>query len=200
MFKMILKNPRILVLIGCVVIGTLGTALFMSTEARAETPGDLIRLHVIANSDSAYDQEVKLIVRDSIIEQLEILLESADSKAEAQEIIGANLLFLQSAAQKNLEQYADYGVSTNLGKAEFPTKYYGELVLPAGEYDALRIVLGAGEGKNWWCVIFPPLCFVDAAGNIGSVPKVASASTGGSRTKGEIAVKWKLIELLRGNR
>ena len=189
------KNPRAWILILCMAVGIAGIGIHANQEAQASTAASLIRLHVIADSDSPYDQEVKLLVRNGVIEVLEGLLVDAADKEQARKIIAENIACLEEAANNVLSQYADYHAVAMLGKAEFPTKAYGDLVLPAGEYDALRIVLGSGEGKNWWCVIFPPLCFVDTAGNIKGIPKVAEASTGGS--KSGIQIKWKIIDLLR---
>ena len=187
------KSVRVWILIGCMIVGICGTGIFMRFEAAAATLPDLLRLHVVANSDSPYDQEVKLLVRDGVFKELEALVGEAGSKEEAQALISANLERLEEVAAEILSQYADYPLTAVLEKTVFPTKSYGELVLPAGEYDALRLVLGAGEGKNWWCVIFPPLCFVDAAGNISGIPKTTQASTG----RGVIKVKWKIVDFLR---
>ena len=189
------KNPRAWVLALCMAIGIAGIGIHANQEAQASTAADLIRLHVIADSDSPYDQEVKLLVRNSVVEFLETLLVDAVDKEQARKVIAENIASLTETANNTLAQYVNYHAVAMLGKAEFPTKSYGDLILPAGEYDALRIVLGSGEGKNWWCVIFPPLCFVDAAGNIKGIPKVAEASTGSSFAG--IQIKWKIIDLLR---
>lgn len=121
---------------------------------------NILRLHVIANSNSAQDQAVKLAVRDSI---LSIMPQTA-SKPDAAGVIKANGNTLYQAARTALEaQGLDYGVQLKLGSAAFPDKTYGDVLYPAGEYDALQVILGDGAGRNWWCVLFPPLCIVDAA-------------------------------------
>ena len=113
----------------------------------------LIRFHVIANSDSEEDQNLKLKVRDAIINYLQPkLLESESIEYDELEKISKNII---------LENGYDYDVKVGIDYSKFPTKQYSNVVLPAGEYKALRIIIGEGKGKNWWCVMFPPLCFVD---------------------------------------
>ena len=111
----------------------------------------LIRFHVIANSDSEEDQNLKLKVRDAIINYLQPKLLESESIEES-ELISKNII---------LENGYDYDVKVGIDYSKFPTKQYSNVVLPAGEYKALRIIIGEGKGKNWWCVMFPPLCFVD---------------------------------------
>lgn len=173
-------------------IGGFWTYYDYTTKA-AETP---LRLHVIANSDSVYDQEVKLMVRDKIVQSLEVYIGDAKTKEEAMQGISLHLAQIEADCNEVLAPLASYTAKPILAKSEFPTRSYGDLVLPAGEYDALRIVLGAGEGKNWWCVLFPPLCFVDAAGNFESV--AASAPNGAPPASEEnIEVRLKVMDFLR---
>ena len=127
-----------------------------------ENGKDLIRFHVIANSDSTFDQSVKLAVRDGVIEEVNTILNEASSKQEAQMLLAEHKDEIIKKANAVLKQHhCDYGADAVLGTSSFPTKTYGDLTLPAGEYDAFRIILGEGKGKNWWCVLYPPLCFVD---------------------------------------
>lgn len=122
----------------------------------------LIRFHVIANSDSTADQELKLKVRDAVLREIGPKLENAKSKEESEHILNENLNFIKSTAEKEIiRNNGNYPVSVILGKSIFPVKMYNNITLPAGQYDALKIVIGDGEGKNWWCVMFPPLCFID---------------------------------------
>ncbi|MCL2677894.1 MAG: stage II sporulation protein R [Clostridiales bacterium] len=200
MFSKITKDSNFWPALLLLVIGLAGFGLFVSAEAYAPQTDSLIRLHVIANSDSPYDQEVKLLIRDKVIEVLEKALNGAANKEEAAAAISQNLELIEEACREVLRGLADYGVSASLCSAEFPTKAYGDWVLPAGEYDALRIILGEGRGRNWWCVLFPPLCFVDAVGNISSVPKgktAAAAASTAEEKKGEIVVKFKVVEFLK---
>lgn len=124
--------------------------------------GDLIRLHVLANSDEAADQQLKLEVRDAVIASLTPYLHQVSSASEARQIIEQQRTALLQVAQNVVVQAgASYKVDLQTGMFEFPVKAYGSLVLPAGKYEAVRILIGQAEGKNWWCVLFPPLCFVD---------------------------------------
>ncbi|CDF57238.1 stage II sporulation protein R [Thermobrachium celere] len=122
----------------------------------------LIRFHVIANSDSKGDQNVKLKVRDAVLKELGPKLQSAKNKDEAIKIITDNIDKIEEISNKVLkENKYKYTAKASLGTYTFPIKSYGDITLSEGEYTALRIVLGEGGGKNWWCVMFPPLCFID---------------------------------------
>ncbi|MEJ8552832.1 stage II sporulation protein R [Tepidibacter sp. Z1-5] len=122
----------------------------------------LIRFHVIANSDSQNDQELKLKVRDKIIAFLSPKLEKSKSIEETKDIITNNIKNIQKIASDEIhENNKEYAVTASLDYSNFPTKKYSNIVLPAGEYKALKVVIGDGKGKNWWCVMFPPLCFID---------------------------------------
>lgn len=122
---------------------------------------DVLRLHIRANSDTAIDQSVKLCVRDA----LRPLFAKADSCRDARAFLLANGALLQSTAEKVLrENGMDYGVELILGRDSFPDRTYDGRLFPAGVYDALIVKLGRGEGQNWWCVLFPPLCIVTEAG------------------------------------
>lgn len=121
-----------------------------------------IRFHVIANSDSHEDQKVKLMVRDRLLAEFGAELEKSQSLTESRHIISEKIEDIERAAKMEVDRYLPgYNVKATLGYFDFPTKAYGNLVLPAGSYEALRVVIGKGEGANWWCVMFPPLCFVD---------------------------------------
>ncbi len=121
----------------------------------------VMRLHVRANSNSEEDQAVKLLVRDAIIEQLGDM-DGARTYEQAQAYIEAHLDNLIQTANQVLQQAGKpYTASATIGTAQFPQKVYGGVVFPAGTYNALRMNLGTGEGENWWCVLFPPLCLVE---------------------------------------
>ena len=131
-----------------------------------EIKDKLIRFHVIANSDSVEDQNVKLLVRDSIIDYLNNELSNANNIDEAREILKSNIESVDRVAQEVLNENGfNYGVKTSLSNENFPDKVYGDCIFPQGNYEAYRIVLGNGEGHNWWCVMFPSLCFVDETKN-----------------------------------
>ncbi len=128
----------------------------------ANAPQSAVRLHVIAHSDSLLDQSIKLSVRDAVLGAMGPALETAPGKAEAREQLLKNGDALQRAAESALqERGANYSARLYYGDAEFPDRMYGSHYYPAGEYEALRVVLGEGGGENWWCVMFPPLCLVD---------------------------------------
>ena len=117
------------------------------------------RLHVIANSDSAYDQQVKLTVRDAVLHATQDGITECSNASEAEEYIKDNIDIILKTANATLQECgADYSASANVGTYHFPDKTYQDITYPEGDYRALRIVLGDGAGQNWWCVIFPPLC------------------------------------------
>lgn len=117
----------------------------------------LIRLHVIANSDSDYDQAVKLKVRDAVLKEADSLLASCRDKETAAQIINQNLDILTQTANEVLAD-CPYTATCSLQKTEFDTRVYDNFTLPAGEYDALCVKIGTASGKNWWCVCYPGLC------------------------------------------
>lgn len=134
------------------------TALCVGTWAssrHSSISSDLIRLHVVAVSDDDYEQALKLKVRDSVLSYLSPVLSEAETRTESRAIIQNKLDGIAEAAARVSEGRQ---VTVSLGKEFYPTKSYGDFALPAGEYESLRIILGEGEGKNWWCVVFPPLC------------------------------------------
>lgn len=129
----------------------------------------LLRFHVIANSDSPEDQSLKLKVRDKVLNEIGPKIENSKSKQETVSIIRDNIDTIKRIAADEIKKNGkNYSVSVLLGKSSFPAKSYSDITLPAGVYDALKITIGQGEGKNWWCVMFPPLCFVDISHNITS--------------------------------
>ena len=119
----------------------------------------VLRLHVLANSDSAADQAVKLKVRDRVLETARPLLAEAKNAAEAEAVLSQNLSVLTEVARQEITaQGSSDAVAITLEDAWFPTRTYGAAALPAGTYRALRVIIGSGEGHNWWCVVFPSLC------------------------------------------
>lgn len=127
----------------------------------------VFRLHVLANSDSTEDQALKLKVRDNVLSYMNTICANAKSKEEAITIAQNHQDdFKQIAINTIKENGYDYSVSINIDNFSFPTKTYGDISLPSGYYDALRIEIGEAKGQNWWCVMFPPLCFVDVSSGI----------------------------------
>lgn len=140
-----------------------------STDTAKDISEKIIRFHVIANSDSASDQNVKLKVRDRVLKEIAPKMQKLKTKTDSEKFIKSNLGYIKKIASSELSKNGkSYGVDVTLGKSQFPVKVYSNIALPPGEYDALKIVLGKGVGKNWWCVMFPPLCFVDITHNITS--------------------------------
>ena len=127
----------------------------------------VFRLHVIANSDSQEDQNLKYKVRDKILEYMNEISIDCSSKEEVIALAKENQENFQDIAKKVIKENGyDYDVNVSIGNYEFPTKNYGDISLPAGNYDALRIEIGDAVGQNWWCVMFPPLCFVDVTSGV----------------------------------
>lgn len=151
------------------------------------------RLHIIANSDSAADQALKLQVRDGVVAYLGPLLAEAETREQAEEIVVANLDQLEALAAGITADFG-YGARAEVGQFAFPAKRYGEIYLPAGEYQALRLQLGEAAGHNWWCVLFPPLCFVDECGDF-KISGEGSAGYEGSLLAGERQVRLKMRDI-----
>ena len=124
----------------------------------------VLRLHVIANSDSVSDQALKYAVRDELLKDGESIFSGSETADEAEGKISDNILFLKETAEAvvHREGYG-YPVSIDIGRTYFPTREYGDVTLPAGYYNAVRIIIGEGKGKNWWCVMFPPMCLPAAS-------------------------------------
>ena len=137
--------------------------MILPIHGEAELYDNVIRLHVLANSDSERDQALKLTVRDAVLEKTRTLLENVDSKNHAEEILRQNLPVIEQTALAALRAAgADNTVTVKLDKELYPTREYENLAFPAGEYLSLRVMIGEAEGKNWWCVLFPPLCLTAA--------------------------------------
>lgn len=127
----------------------------------------VFRLHIVANSDCASDQILKLKVRDNVLNYMDSLINSSMSKDEIVKIASDNISKFKSIAVNTINEYGyDYDVSVNVGNYFFPTKSYGNIYFPDGNYDALNIKIGNASGHNWWCVMFPPLCFIDTQSGV----------------------------------
>lgn len=130
-----------------------------ASAGEAALAGQVLRLHVVANSDSDGDQALKLLVRDAVLARADGLLDGVSSRPEAEDVLSAHLDELTQAASETLAaQGCGDGVSVSIADQWFPTKVYDGFSLPAGQYRALKVTIGAGRGRNWWCVVFPPLC------------------------------------------
>ncbi len=176
-----------------IVLVLLALFIFVSNmEFATQIDSDsLIRIHVLANSDSQADQALKLQVKDAVVTYLKPQLEQSCSIAESRQIIQRSLPQIEQIAQQTLQQqHSGYQVTLQYGRFDFPIKYYGSFSLPAGNYEALRILIGEGQGHNWWCVLFPPMCFTDN-----------DASSSGKYTdqtpEKKVVIKFKSAELLK---
>lgn len=146
--------------------------IFFSIFSYAKTvstdlENNIFRLHILANSNSIEDQSLKLKIRDNIINYLENLCINCSSKSEYISIIEKNIENLKAiTTQAIIENGYNYSINIEIGNFYFPTKHYGNISYPAGFYDGLKIKIGEAEGQNWWCSLFPPLCFTDISSGI----------------------------------
>lgn len=132
-------------------------------EMQKEIAAQVIRLHVVANSDSEEDQELKLEVKEEIVELLREELREDTSVVMAQQTLRNHLRDIEETAGRYIQERGyNYEVNAELGNCYFPVKEYGDMIFPAGEYKALKVNIGKSEGKNWWCVMYPTLCMVDS--------------------------------------
>jgi stage II sporulation protein R len=153
-----------------------------------------VRLHILANSDSVQDQNVKLKVRDAVIAYLTPHVKDVTDTQEAKNIIVSHREEIMLVAQKCLAANgADYPVDIQIGNFAFPVRSYGNLVLPEGEYQAVRILLGRAAGQNWWCVLFPPLCFVEGTTALAS-PSIANQQ---AEKNNSPEIRWRLAEIFK---
>jgi len=124
-----------------------------------------LRLHIVANSDSDADQQIKMEVRDAVLLATKDGIEACETEAQAEEYVSENLEIIEATANAVLEENdVDYRATVQIGTFHFPDRTYRDVTYPEGDYRALRIVLGEGEGHNWWCVMFPPLCISEITG------------------------------------
>ena len=154
----------VLILNGCQIFGnnTKESSLELTELNYDDIKDKLIRFHVIANSDTYEDQNLKLKVRDKVVEALSEKLSNVNSVEEAENILEENIDYVNEIAKEVIEENNyTYKVTTMLSYENFPDKVYGDCVFPQGNYEAFRVIIGEGKGQNWWCVMFPPLCFVD---------------------------------------
>jgi len=159
MYKKIIGIIMAMIFIVSTILCSIGVNEVPELEKRGE---NLIRFHVLANSDDPEDQRLKLKVRDKIIKEMAGEMETSENIVETRNIIKRNLRRIEEIAESEiLSEGRDYKVSAKLTEDTFPTRRYGGIVFPAGRYEALKVEIGEGIGKNWWCVMFPPLCFVD---------------------------------------
>lgn len=150
----------ILVGMNLILLLLLGLQYGRNLRMQEDIAGKVLRFHVLANSDSREDQALKLAVRDAVGAEMAEVLAGAGDRETCEKIINANLNRIKATAERVVEEWGlDYEVEAALEEVDFPVKTYGDYTFPAGKYEALRVVIGEGEGHNWWCVMYPNMCF-----------------------------------------
>lgn len=170
-------------------------SFFPFAAACGQLPRDVVRLHVVANSNGAEDQAVKLLVRDAVLEEAARWYQGAGSMEEASSRLCTHLQSIAGAARQVLgEQGMGYSATAQMTEMYFPTRDYGDFRLPAGRYRTLRVTLGEGAGKNWWCVVFPSLCLPAATQEeaLLTLPEGERQVVEGGQ---DVQVKLKAVEL-----
>lgn len=158
---------RLLLLLVLLFIYTFISAFSYVNAVSSNIQDSVFRLHVIANSDSEEDQNLKYIVRDKILEYMNNIYDNTSSKEDVIHLVNENIDNIKQIAEETIRENGyNYSVKLDIGNFAFPTKTYGDISFPAGFYDALKIQIGDAKGQNWWCVMFPPLCFVDVTSGI----------------------------------
>lgn len=162
----LIKKP-IFITITAFVFFLIFSAYSYASSISSDLSKSVFRLHVIANSDSDEDQSLKLQVRDKLLDYMNSITANVSSKDDAIKIAQDHQKDFQIIAEQTiLDKGYSYPVTVEIGNYEFPTKHYGDITLPSGYYDALRVKIGDACGHNWWCVMFPPLCFVGVTSGI----------------------------------
>ena len=201
------KVKMVIILTFLFFVYTTLCAISYANDISTDIADSVFRLHVIANSDSEADQNLKYTVRDALLAYMNDLCANCISKEEAISIASEHLEDFKQIALNTIQKEGfDYSVNVRIGNFDFPTKHYGDISLPAGSYDALRVEIGEAKGQNWWCVMFPPLCFVDASSGI--VPEESKEDLENTLTDEEFSIvsdndsnlgfqlKFKILEIL----
>lgn len=161
------KIKMVLILSILILLYTTICAISYAQTISSDISNSVFRLHVIANSDSKEDQDLKYKVRDTLLKYMNKLCSNCSSKEDAINIVKTHKNEFEELALETIKENGySYSVNISIGNFEFPTKIYGDISLPEGFYDALKVEIGEAKGKNWWCVMFPPLCFVDVSSGI----------------------------------
>lgn len=200
-----MRRTVVYILIGILLGIYIGTNVLGYDFLQPSIASKILRFHVLANSDSVGDQEVKEKVRDAVGVYLQPLLADADSLEETKQIIGENMEGIETISRQTLKAYGyDYPVKVRIIRTDFPEKSYGAYTFPKGEYEALQIAIGEAAGQNWWCVLYPNMCFR------GSVFEVVEESAGQALREvlnpweyadvfdsGKVEVRFKFLEFFR---
>lgn len=164
LFLKFIRQSKLIFISICIgfIITIIVTTYTYSHETQQDIANQVIRFHVLANSNSNTDQDLKINIKNSVINMLESELNSSSSINQTRELLASNINNIQELASSIVKQQNfDYSIGVKLDYDYFPTKVYGDVTLPAGVYECLKIEIGEAVGDNWWCVMFPPLCFVD---------------------------------------
>ena len=203
------KVKMVIILSFLLFLYTTICAFSYAQNISTDISNSVFRLHVIANSDSKEDQNLKYKVRDNLLKHMKELCCDCKNKDEAIKIVKEHLEeFKQIALQTINDNGYSYNININIGNFEFPTKEYGDISLPAGFYDALKVEIGEAKGQNWWCVMFPPLCFIDVTSGV--VPEESKKQLENYLSEEEFALvsedsdikiqfKFKILEFFNGN-
>ena len=203
------KVKLVIILSFLLFLYTTVCAFSYAENVSTDIANSVFRLHVIANSDSKEDQDLKYKVRDSLLKYMKEICGDCKSKDEAIALVTEHQEeFKQIALQTIKDNGYSYDVNISIGNFEFPTKDYGDISLPAGYYDALRVEIGEAKGQNWWCVMFPPLCFVDVTSGV--VPEESKEQLEDNLSEEEYALvsedsdvkiqfKFKILEFFNEN-
>ncbi len=185
------RRRKIIAAVAAGIFIVLWSVCVYSEMAFREISDNVLRLHVLANSDSQQDQALKLKVRDCVLEETNLILQDCANRTEAESRIASNMKRLsQVAVQCVAEEGYDYPVTVRMEDIYFPTRTYEGGSLPAGVYKALRVEIGKAEGQNWWCVLFPQLCFINA-----SVPDKPSPTQEPAPTREPVSVQTQSVTL-----
>ncbi|WP_027339278.1 stage II sporulation protein R [Halonatronum saccharophilum] len=161
---------------------------------------DLLRLHIIANSNSFKDQRIKREVKEDIVNKTSTLFASLENPLEAKLFLESNLFTIKEVVESKLKEYNNgYNVEVEIGEFYFPKRSYGNTELNSGNYKALKVVIGEGLGNNWWCVLFPPLCFIDSTEEISDKEKKDISKEDRLVNGMEVEFRFKAVELVREN-
>ena len=211
-FKNFILNSKLKIAIILIFLLSLYTYICALTYVQAVSANlseAVFRLHVIANSDADYDQNLKYLVRDSLLEYMNDICKDVCTKEEAISLCYENLDTFKDIAIKVVRDNGfDYDVNLKIGNFSFPTKTYGDISFPAGMYDALRVEIGSASGQNWWCVMFPSLCFIDVSSGVLEEDSKElleqnlsheSYEIVSNNSDKEIKLKFKVLELFGNN-
>lgn len=188
-----LKKIELAVIIGLII--SIFFNIFSFAFSCKNIENDVLRLHIIANSDSTFDQQLKLKVRDEILKSGYNIFNGNETLVQAKSKIAKNLDNIRKITEKTIEKNGfNYPVKVEFEKAFFETRYYENFTLPAGEYEALKVIIGEGKGHNWWCVMFPPLC-LSASDDLGNIKSLSDEEKKLILSNPDYEIRFKCVEV-----